>query len=336
MVFIVISFLLLLSAFFSASETALLSISTAKIHLLYQKKRVGSSSLKTLRENPGKMLTTILIGNNLANISASTLFTLVVIERFKYLNLINISYLTAIVSGVMTIVVLIFCEVTPKNVAMSKTETMALFSAPIINLLATMLTPVIILFNFLSTIILKLLKGKSLSKESLVTEEEIMAFIDVGEEQGILEEEETKMLKDVIEFGDTTVKEVMTPLNKVISANITRTLSEVIDLIERRPHSRIPIYESNKANIVGLLYAKDMLLILNEDNIDMTIREFKAILRKPFYVDENEKVSDILELMRTYKAHLAIVRDINKKSSGIVTIEDILEEIVGEIRDEYN
>ncbi len=336
MVYMVMVLLLLLSAFFSASETALTSISKARIQILKKNHGFGVSSLIALRKNPGKMLTTILIGNNIANISASALFTVVVMEYFKQITAISLSYLTAIVSGVMTVIVLVFCEVTPKNIALSKTTAMALVSAPIIWGLSWLLTPIIWGFNYISTLFLKLLKGPSLSKGSLVSEEEVIALIDAGEEQGVFEEEETQMLKDVIEFGDKTVKEAMLPLKKVVSAGINRTLDEVVDLIEKRPHSRIPIYKDFSSNIIGLLYAKDLLLIINDDNRDLAIKDFENLLRKPFYVDKLEELPDILNLMRTYKAHLAIVRDEENNAEGIITIEDILEEIVGEITDEYD
>jgi len=336
MVYIVIVVLLFLSAFFSASETALTSISNARIHLLKKKHRVGSSALLSLRRNPAKMLTTILIGNNVTNISASALFTVVVMEHFRSYTALNLSYLTAIVSGVMTIIVLVFCEVTPKNIALSKTDAMALISAPIIRLLSIVLTPFIQVFNLLSTFIVKILKGNSLSKGSLVTEEEVIALIDVGEEQGIFEEDETQMLKDVIEFADKTVKEATTPLKKVVSADISTTLGEVVEIIEQRTHSRIPVFKDFRSNVIGLMYAKDLLLIINDNNRGEQIKKFPKLLRKPFFVSHDETLTDILELMRTRRAHLAIVLDENKTASGIITIEDILEEIVGEIEDEYN
>lgn len=336
MVYLVIVILLFFSAFFSASETALTSITNARIHILRKKHRPGAKSLRRLRRHPGKMLTTILIGNNIANISASALFTVVVMEQFRSYTALNLSYLTAIVSGVMTIIVLVFCEVTPKNIALSKTDVMALISAPVIYLLSIVLTPFINAFNLLSTFIVKLLKGRSLGKGSLITEEEVIALIDVGEEQGVFEEEETQMLKDVIEFGEKTVKDAMTPLKKVISVDISDELGEVISLIEQRPHSRIPVFKDFRSNIVGLMYAKDLLLIISDQNREVQVKKYPQLLRKPFFVDQDENLSDILTMMRTHRAHLAIVRDENKTACGIITIEDILEEIVGEITDEYN
>lgn len=336
MVYFVIVILLFFSAFFSASETALTSITSARIHLLRKRHKLGSHSLSKLRKHPGKMLTTILIGNNVANISASALFTVVVMEHFRNYTVLNLSYLTAIVSGVMTIIVLVFCEVTPKNVALSKTDVMALISAPVIHTLSIVLTPFINAFNMLSTFIVRILKGRSLSKGSLVTEEEVIALIDVGEEQGVFEEEETQMLKDVIEFGEKSVKDAMTTLKKVISVDISANLGEVINLIEQRPHSRIPVYKDFPSNIVGLMYAKDLLLIINDENRQVQVKKYPQLLRKPFFVDHKENLSKILGMMRTHRAHLAIVRDEEKTACGIITIEDILEEIVGEIADEYN
>jgi putative hemolysin len=335
MVLVIIVILLVLSAFFSAAETSLTSISKAKIHLLKKQKKIGIASLIYLRRHPGKMLTSILIGNNLVNILASSLATVTLVEQFQKAGYQDINFLIAVISLVMTAIILLFSEVTPKNVAIYRAESIALWAAPVIYGLSLVLTPFIVLFNYISSVILWFMKVPPLSKGTLVSKEEIIAMIDAGKEQGVLAEEETKMLEGVFEFKDKTVGEIMTPLAKVVSAEINLIINEIEDLIERRPHSRLPVYEKSRNNIIGLLYAKDLLLVINEDNRLMTIKDFKAILRKPFFVKENEKISVILRQMRSYRAHLAVVKGIDELAVGIVTIEDILEEIVGDISDEY-
>jgi len=328
--------LLLLSGFFSSAETALTAITKQQMQILKKKKPKGLKYLQEVRKNPGSMLATILIANNVVNIALTSLATIVIIDLLGQYKIINNTYATLITTVIVTLFVLVFGEVTPKTVALARTKMLALFVAPVIRTLSYILSPIVYVLSKISSVCVKLVGGQPLEKGALVSEEEILALIEAGEDSGAIEKEEEIMLHDVIKFGDTLVKSVMTPMDEVMSIEENADLNQIIKVIKKRPHSRLPVYRQFRTNIKGVLYLKDLFLLVaqsEEQNIELS--KTHGLIRKPFVVLIDQKVSDVLKRMRAKRIHIAIVNNRDRKTVGIITIEDLIEEIVGEIEDEY-
>lgn len=318
--------LLFLSAFFSASETAITSMNRLRLKHLVEEKVRGAKTLEELLEHPGRMLATILFGNNLVNIAASALATSLAIDIFK-------SYGVGIATGVMTFLVLIFGEITPKTFAAQNAEKLALRVAKPIAFLCTVLFPIVRIFVFVANLITRLLGGKTMKEGPFVTEEEIKTMVTVGEEEGVIEEEEKEMIHSIFEFTDTVVKEVMVPRMDMVCVENTAMLKDVLDVIIATGHSRVPVFEETIDNIVGIVYAKDILIEMAKEKMDISLQK---LVREPYYVPETKRVSELLKELQKQRMHMAIVLDEYGGTAGLVTIEDLLEEIVGEILDEYD
>lgn len=324
--YLLLLILLLLSALFSSSETAFTALSRAKIRKLKDSKVKGAYLLERLVEDPQRLLSTLLLGNNLVNILAASIATKLAIDRFG-------SAGVGIATGVVTLVVLIFGEITPKNYAVKHAEKVALFSAPFIVGLSYVFFPLAKLMVLISNLILKI-AGQSIVKgQPFLSPEEIKAIVDIGEEEGILEEEERKMIHSILEFGDTIVKEIMVPRTEIIALPDTATVNEAIEVALREGYSRIPVYSQNIDNIIGILYVKDMITYVKSGKTDIPV---KKIMRQPFFVPETKRVDELLREFKKNKTHIAIVLDEYGGTAGLVTLEDVLEEIVGEIFDEYD
>lgn len=314
--------LILFSAFFSGSETALTSISKLRLHKLVKEKKRGANTLSKLRSEPSRMLTTILIGNNVVNIWASVLAASLAIEYFK--NLSSSSLFIGIVTGIMTLVVLVFGEIVPKTIAIRNVEKIALFVAPIILVFEFIFKPIAFVLRYI-TKPLVFLFGRSGDRS--VTEDEIRMIISAGGEAGVIEQEEQEMISSIFEFGDTTVSEVMTPRPDIKAISFDKGLKELLFLIRQVGHSRIPVYEGNFDNIVGVVYTKD--LIAKDGN------KLSDYIRPVLVVPETKKIDDLMRQMQSARSHLAVAVDEYGITSGIVTLEDLIEEIVGEIHDEF-
>ncbi|MFZ3133058.1 MAG: hemolysin family protein [Methanothrix sp.] len=319
-----LGFLLCLSAFFSASETALMSLSKIRlIHLVEEKVR-GASVVEKLREDPSRLLGTILVGNNLVNISASSIATVLAIKYFGDSGV-------GIATGVMTMLVLIFGEITPKSLAAQKSEKIALLVARPISVLAYILSPVVIVFSHVASIFLRLCGCRSNAKLPSITEEELKSMVNLGEEEGVIEDHEKTMICNVFDFGDQLVKDIMVPRMDIIAININATHDDVIKIIRNEQFSRYPVYSNRIDNIVGILNVKDLVYMDSKEDYDM-----KRFVKKPYYTFEFMNTSELFSEMKKRRTHMAIVLDEYGGTAGIVTMEDLVEEIVGEISDEYD
>lgn len=323
---VVLIVLLLLSAFFSSSETALTTVSRIKLKALADEGNKSASKVLLVTENPGKLLSTILIGNNIVNISASALATTFTTNTFG-------SKWLGVSTGIVTILVLIFGEITPKTMASQSALKISLMFVHPIKFLMFILTPVIWLLDKITGLIFAILRVDTSAKNTM-TESELRAVVEVSHEDGVIEPEEKFMISNVVDFGDALSKDVMIPRADIVCADITSTYEELVNIFRAEKFSRIPIYEDSKDSIVGLLYLKD--LFFYSQTHDMKDFDLKSILRQPIFVYEYQKTSQIFADMKTSSVTMAVVLDEYGATSGIITMEDLIEEIVGEIRDEYD
>jgi putative hemolysin len=313
---------ILLSAFFSSSEVALISITKARVRTLVNDNKPGALALATLKENPDHFLITILIGNTIMNIAAAAIATAIAISVFGSIGV-------GIATGFVVIVLLIFGEIGPKIYASRAPDTFPRAVAPIILFLSRLLSPVIWVVERVSP---SLGIGRD-AAEPAVTEDEIKEWIDVGKEEGTIEQDEKEMLYSVLEFGDTTAREIMTPRVDVILMEDTAGIGEAIRIFNETGFSRIPIYHDQIDNITGVLNVKDVFSAMVSKRKDLSIKE---IMYDPTFVPETKKIDDLLKELQVHRVQIAIVIDEYSSFVGIVTVEDILEELVGDIMDEYD
>ena len=324
---VIIFILLILSAFFSSSETALTTVSKLKLRTLADEGSKRAKKVLNVIENPGKLLSTILIGNNIVNISVSALTTTFCTEIFG-------SKFIGVATGILTILVLIFGEVTPKTLATQYSVQFSMFVVYPIWILMIILTPAIWLLNIITGLIYKIFKVDPSATGNLMTESELRTMVNVSHEEGVIENEERFMISNVVDFGDALTKDIMIPRADVVCADVNSTYDELVKLFIEEAYSRIPIYEESKDNIIGILYLKD-LFFYRESN-DKRNFNLRKILRKPVYAYEYQKTSQIFNDMKTASTTMLIILDEYGVTSGIITMEDLIEEIVGEIRDEYD
>lgn len=319
---------LFFSAFFSGSETALTSLSDIRCRQLYESERRGARNLRLWIEYPNEIITTILIGNNVVNILSSALATGMAIELFGSVGI-------GIATGVMTFLVLVFGEIMPKTFAKHNAERVVIPIASVLRVAHFVLYPFVRLFTMIATAMISATGGSVHRDGPGFTEEDIEYMINAGSEVGVIHDEKSDMLSSIFEFSDTMVKEVMLPKPHVFMLSVDTPLEQMIEMIIERGHSRIPIYEETDEQIIGLLYVKDLLeLLRRSDGADgFQLREH---LRDPHYVPEVKKVQALFQQFKEERFHMALVVDEYGSFSGIVTLEDLIEEIVGEIRDEYD
>ena len=322
LVFIII--LLLLSAFFSSAETAFTTVNRIKIRSLIESGSKRAMTVDRIIENKGKMLSAILIGNNIVNLSASTLTTSLVISLWG-------NYATGIATGILTILVLIFGEISPKTAATLYADTFALAYAPVIRGLMTVLTPVIYIIDKLAGIVLKLLGLDQKNMNQAITEEELRTFVDVSHEDGVIEQEEKEIINNLFDFGESKVKDIMIPRIDMSLIDVESEYLDVINIYKETKYSRFPVYEDNPDNVVGVLNIKDLITAPTGQAFNL-----KSIMRKPYFVYEQKNTSELFREMQKSSISIAIVIDEYGTSVGMVTTEDLLEEIVGDIRDEYD
>jgi putative hemolysin len=312
----------LLTAFFSSAEVALISITRAKVRTLVNEGLPGSEAVAALKESPEHLLITILIGNTIVTTAAATIATAVAIQVFGDIGI-------GIATVLVIIILLVFGEIGPKIYAARASESYALRIAPVILFCSRIFTPVIWLVERVSP---KFGIGKE-TPEPAVTEEEIKEWIDVGKEEGTLEQGEQDMLYSVLEFADTTAREIMTPRVDVIAMEDTVSFEEAIRIFNETGFSRIPVYHDQIDNITGILNVKDVFSAMVSHRKDSTIKE---VMYDPMFVPETKKIDDLLKELQVHRVQMAIVLDEYSSFVGIVTVEDILEEIVGDILDEYD
>ena len=313
---------IVLSAFFSSCEVGLISITRAKVRTLVNEDKAGSKALAALKESPEHLLITILIGNNIVNVGAAALATAIAIQMFGDIGV-------GIATGFVVIVLLFFGEIGPKIYAARASDSFALTVAPAILLLSRIFTPIIWLVERVSP---KFGIGRE-TAEPAVTEEEIKEWIDVGKEEGTIEQGEQDMLYSVLEFADTASREIMTPRVNVTLMEDTVTFEEAIRIFNETGFSRIPVYHDQIDNITGILNVKDVFSAMVSHRKDSTIKE---VMYDPMFVPETKKIDDLLKELQVHRVQMAIVIDEYSSFVGIVTVEDILEEIVGDIMDEFD
>jgi CBS domain containing-hemolysin-like protein len=317
---------LLLSACSSAAETALTSVSRIKIKNMVEEGDVTARRIEQLLAEPNKFLTTILVVNNVAVIVASTLATVLALKFSENWGELLSTLLTALV-------VLIFCEITPKTAAVQNPERWARVLVNPVRGAAWLLTPVIWFLGFITASLVRLLGGRVRRRGPFVTEEELRMLVTVGEEEGVIEEEEREMIHSIFELGDRPVREVMVPRIDMVTLEAEDTLDDAVALIMQGGQSRIPVYEDTIDNIIGVLYAKDLLRQLRLGNAQAKVRDF---VRPAYFVPESKKLDDLLHELQHQRVHMAIVVDEYGSVAGLVTIEDLVEEIIGDIQDEYD
>ena len=318
-----------LSAFFSSAETALVTVNKIRIRNLIDEGDRRAITLSKLIEDQGKMLSAILIGNNIVNISASSLSTLMVTRWLAGTGL--AAFAAGISTGVLTLTVLVFGEITPKTCATIHSEKIALAYAPVIYGWMIAATPLIYIMNHLSMGILFLMRVNPEDRSDAYTEEEIRTIVEVSHEDGVIEPEERKMINNVFDFGDATAKDVMVPKVDMSFLNVTASYHEMLELYKENKYTRYPVYGESTDNVIGMINVKDLLIYEDKEHFDS-----RNIMREVLYTHEHKKTSDIMLEMKQSSTNLAIVLDEYGVTSGMVTMEDLLEEIIGDIRDEYD
>ena len=321
---VILVILLGLSAFFSSAETALTTVNKIKMRSLADDGNKRAKTVLKLTDNPGKMLSAILIGNNIVNLSASSLTTTIAIGF-------GADIAVAIATGIITVLILIFGEITPKTIATIHSDKLSLVYAYPINFIMIVLTPISFLVNIMARIILFILRVDPDAKPDAMTEDELRTIVEVSHESGVIEEEEREMINNVFDLGDAKAKDVMVPRVNVVFADVESSYDELIDIFREYKFTRLPVYEATTDNVIGTINMKDLLLYDHKE--EFSIREF---LRDAYFTYEHKVVSELLVEMREASYNIAIVLDEYGETAGLITLEDILEEIVGEIHDEYD
>jgi len=319
---VALSVLIGLSGFFSGLEVALVGIRKSKVIQLFQEGKKGSKALHKLKTNPSWMMSSVNLGNNLVNVGASALATSLAIRLFGNDGL-------GIAVGVMTFLILVFGEITPKTYCNANSTKIALRYAPVLLTFSYVFYPVVKFFEIITKGVVKL-TGSSYTPPP-ITEEDIIGVVDQGLEEKAIEKEEMKLVYGALKFDDTVIRAVMTPRTKMFTLNSKMLLFEALPQINQSGHSRIPIYGNTKDDIVGFIHARDILKELEKDN---KMTSLEQIARKPVFASQEKLVSSLLKEMQGRRTHMAIVVDEHGGVEGLVTLEDLVEEIVGEIEDE--
>ncbi len=320
---IVLIILLLGSAFFSSAETSLTTVNKIKMRSLAEEGNKKAKMVIKITDDSSRMLSAILIGNNIVNLSASSLTTTIAYNLG--------GSAVAIATGIITVLILIFGEITPKTVATINSDKLALSYAYPIHFIMVILTPVSIVINALSRVILFILRVDPNAKLNTMTETELRTIVDVSHEDGVIEEEEKEMIYNVFDLGDAKAKDVMVPRVNVTFADVESSYEELLDIFREDKFTRLPVFEETTDNVIGTINMKDLLLY--ENTKDFHIRD---ILREAYFTHEHKSISELLVEMRQAALNIAIVLDEYGETAGLITLEDILEEIVGEIHDEYD
>ena len=320
---IILVILLALSAFFSSAETSLTTVNQIRMRGLADEGNKRARTVLRVTGNSGKLLSAILIGNNIVNLSAASLTTALA-YNFG-------SSWVAVASGTLTVLILLFGEITPKTMATIHSEKMALIYAPIIEIIMKVMTPVIFIINGLSNGVLFLLRTDPKARTRTMTETELRTIVDVSHQDGVIESEEKELIYNVFDLGDARARDVMVPRVHMTMADVDCTYQELIEIFHEDKFTRLPIYEGSSDNVIGTINMKDLLLYDNT-------REFhiRDILREAYFTYEYKNISELLVEMRQASFNIAIVLDEYGETAGLITLEDILEEIVGEIHDEYD
>lgn len=321
---IILVVLLLLSAFFSSAETALTTVNKIRMRTLAEDGNVMAKRVLKITDDSGKMLSAILIGNNIVNLSASSLATTLAIRFFGSIG-------AGIATGVLTLLILIFGEITPKTKATLNADQMALSYSLIIELLMKVLTPFIFVINKMAMGVLFLLGVDPRKSKDAMTEEELRTIVDVSQESGVIEDEERDMIHNLFDFGDSEAKEIMVPRIDMTFVRKDSTYDEILEIYRQDKFTRLPVYDESTDHVIGIVNMKDLLMCDDTENFSLD-----QILREPYFTYEHKNTADLFIEMRKNSISLAIVLDEYGTTAGLITLEDLLEEIVGEIRDEFD
>ena len=321
----VLAVLAILSFFFSISETSIIALSKIRLRHLVNQGLKRAQSVQRMVTILDKFIAAILIGNNFVNIAMSVIITAIFVRLLGY----NWGVVAATFISAFFIVTV--CEITPKILAIKHTEKIALFIAPLMEFFIKIFQPVISLFTVMSSGLLKLLGVKPTKRSPLITEEELRLMIEVGKEEGVLSDEERKMLHRIFEFGDTRLKEVMVLKNKIIAVNINTSPEELLNIFVEEGHARLPVYDGSIEKIVGVIYARDLLYILRDKGLFL----LQDLIHSAYYAACGMRVNELLRVFQADKIQIAIVVDEHKNTLGLVTLEDLIEEIVGEIEEQH-
>lgn len=317
---------LVLSALFSASETALMSLSKIRVKQMIENREKGANRINKLLSDPSRLLSAILIGNNVVNIGASSLMTSLAIDAFGNTGV-------GVATGIMTLLILVFGEITPKSLAAKNSEKISVRLSGFIEFVTNLLTPISFVLNIITDFLVKLLGGEVDKKKPFITQEELKTIVNVSYKEGVLEGEEKDMIYNVFDFSDSQVNDVMVPRTEIVAIDVDLPYEEIIKIINKEQYSRIPVYENTIDNIIGILYVKDLLFL--DVNKESTF-DLRKYIRQPYFTPEYKSIKELFKEMRTNRNHMVVIIDEYGGTEGIVTIEDVVEEIVGDIEDEYD
>ncbi len=330
---LVLILLLILSAYFSSAETALTTVNKIRLRALAEEKNKAARRVLKLIEEPSKMLSAILICNNVVNLSASSISTTYAFSICKRMGLEDSTSLGAgIATGILTILILIFGEIMPKNLATKKAEKLALFYSSSILFLTNLLTPVIFVVNKISRFFLALFRIDTSKDTGGITEDELRTFVDVSHEEGVIESEERQMITNIVDFGDSLAKDVMIPRMDIVMVEASITYDELMAVFTENKFARLPVYEETIDHIIGIINLKDFVFY----NGDKDTLSIKSLIREAHVTYEYKNVSELFMEMQKESIPMTIVLDEYGALAGLITIEDLIEEIVGELRDEYD
>ncbi|MFA5286906.1 MAG: hemolysin family protein [Candidatus Omnitrophota bacterium] len=316
--------LAVVSFFLSASETSIIALSKIRLRHMVAQKIKRAQNIQNLSTKMDKFLAAALIGNNFVNVAMSAIITALCIPVFGF------KWGTIAATFITAFFILVFCEITPKMLATKHTDKIALLFAPAMEKFIKVLNPFSNFFISISNFLLKIFHISSPKRSPLITEEELKLMIEIGKEEGVLSDEERKMLHRIFEFGDTKVSDVMVHKDKMIAVNINTTSEELLNLFVEEGHARLPVYNGTMDNIVGVIYARDLLYILRDKGLFL----LQDLVHKAYYIPENMRVNELLRRFQANKIQMAIVVNEHNKALGLLTLEDLVEEIVGEIEED--
>lgn len=324
---VILVVLVTLSAFFSSAETALTTVNKYTLRSMVDSGNKRAARVLKVTEDTGRVISTILIGNNIVNISASALTTTVVTNTFG-------SSAVGIATGALTLIILLFGEITPKTIAQKYSLKISLVYVDVIRFLVFVLRPVVFLINKIADGIFWVVRIDKNGDGQKMTEDELISMVNVSEEEGVIEDKEKKIITNVVDFGDSIARDVMIPRADMTIASVDMGYDELLKLYMDVPYTRIPIYEDSRDNVIGILHVKD--LFFYKATHDINSFSVRDIMRKPLYVYEFQKTNDLLHSMKSDSNTMAIVLDEYGICAGLITIEDLIEEIIGDIKDEYD
>jgi CBS domain containing-hemolysin-like protein len=296
------------------------------VRYLAEQNAPGAKMLENLIVKPSRLMSSLILIDNSSNILAVALATALV---SNYLH----DYAVIISSFAMIFLILIFGEIVPRTIGIRKAEPIALKTAGFLNFIARVFSPITKLFIAIANVFVRIFGGNPIEELPVATEEELISMVGAGEEEGVIEEEEKELIHSIFEFGDTIVREVMVPRMDMVTVSVDSSIEDVLSFVIKEGHSRIPVYQDTVDNIIGIIYAKDLLIQLSKGKIDIPL---KKLVRPVYYVPESKKSAELLRELQKKRMHMAVVVDEYGGTAGLVTIEDLLEEIVGEIFDEYD